>query len=139
MIHFAALKAVGESMAEPLKYYKVNVSGTCNLMQVMEEFDCQKIVFSSSSCVYGDPEYLPIDECHPTGKNCANPYGRSKYISEEIMKDVSKANGVRPCFIMPAKRTFFSIEALASGNARFRFSALKWSLILTDLNETLAN
>ena len=96
VIHFAALKAVGESMAEPLKYYKTNVTGTCNLMQVMEEFDCQKIVFSSSSCVYGDPEYLPIDEKHPTGKNCANPYGRSKYISEEIMKDVSKANGVRP-------------------------------------------
>jgi len=93
VIHFAALKAVGESMAEPLKYYKVNVSGTCNLMQVMEEFDCQKIVFSSSSCVYGDPEYLPIDEKHPTGKNCANPYGRSKYISEEIMKDVCKARG----------------------------------------------
>ena len=94
VIHFAALKAVGESMAEPLKYYKTNVTGTCNLMQVMEEFDCQKIVFSSSSCVYGDPEYLPIDEAHPAGKNCANPYGRSKYISEEIMKDVSKANGV---------------------------------------------
>jgi len=93
VIHFAALKAVGESMASPLKYYKVNVSGTCNLMQVMEEFDCQKIVFSSSSCVYGDPEYLPVDENHPTGKNCANPYGRSKYITEEIMKDISKANG----------------------------------------------
>ena len=60
----------------------------------MEEFDCQKIVFSSSSCVYGDPEYLPVDENHPTGKNCANPYGRSKYITEEIMKDISKANGV---------------------------------------------
>jgi len=93
VIHFAALKAVGESMSEPLKYYKTNVSGTCNLMEVMEEFDCQKIVFSSSSCVYGDPEYLPIDEKHPTGKNCANPYGRSKYISEEIMADICKANG----------------------------------------------
>ena len=67
----------------------------------MEEFDCQKIVFSSSSCVYGDPEYLPVDENHPTGKNCANPYGRSKYITEEIMKDISKANGVSSPFKSP--------------------------------------
>ena len=94
VIHFAALKAVGESCALPLKYYGNNVTGSSNLMEVMMEFGVKKIVFSSSATVYGDPEYLPLDENHPTGK-CTNPYGKTKFFMEEIMKDVCAANSVR--------------------------------------------
>ena len=85
VIHFAALKCVGESVALPLKYYQNNVTGTINLLQVMMEFNVKKIVFSSSATVYGQPQYLPIDETHPTG-NCTNPYGKSKLFTEEIFK-----------------------------------------------------
>ena len=63
-------------------------------MEVMMEFGVKKIVFSSSPTVYGDPEYLPVDEKHPTGK-CTNPYGKTKYFMEEIIKDVCAANNVR--------------------------------------------
>ena len=62
-------------------------------MEVMMEFGVKKIVFSSSATVYGDPEYLPVDEKHPTGK-CTNPYGKTKYFMEEIIKDVCAANNV---------------------------------------------
>ena len=85
MIHFAALKAVGESCALPLKYYGNNVTGSANLMEVMMEFGVTKIVFSSSATVYGQPQYLPVDEKHPTG-NCTNPYGKTKFFMEEIIK-----------------------------------------------------
>ena len=85
VIHFAALKCVGESVALPLKYYQNNVTGSINLLQVMTEFNVNKIIFSSSATVYGQPQYLPIDENHPTG-NCTNPYGKSKFFMEEIFK-----------------------------------------------------
>ena len=91
VIHFAALKAVGESCRLPLMYYGNNVTGSANLMEVMMDFGVKKIVFSSSATVYGDPEYLPVDEKHPTGK-CTNPYGKTKYFMEEIIKDVCSAN-----------------------------------------------
>lgn len=91
VIHFAALKAVGESVRLPLMYYGNNVTGSANLMEVMMEFGVKKMVFSSSATVYGNPEYLPVDEKHPTGK-CTNPYGKTKYFMEEIIKDVSAAN-----------------------------------------------
>ena len=91
VIHFAALKAVGESCRLPLMYYGNNVTGSANLMEVMMEHGVKKIVFSSSATVYGDPEYLPVDEKHPTGK-CTNPYGKTKYFMEEIIKDVCSAN-----------------------------------------------
>ena len=93
MIHFAALKAVGESCRLPLMYYGNNVTGSANLMEVMMEFGVKKIIFSSSATVYGDPDYLPIDEIHPTGK-CTNPYGKTKYFMEEIIKDQVAANPV---------------------------------------------
>ena len=89
MIHFAALKAVGESCALPLKYYGNNVTGSANLMEVMMEFGVNKIVFSSSATVYGQPQYLPVDEKHATG-NCTNPYGKTKYFMEEIIKVARK-------------------------------------------------
>ena len=85
VIHFAALKSVGESCKEPLRYYQTNVTGSLNLMEVMMEFNVKKIVYSSSATVYGQPQYLPIDENHPTG-NCTNPYGKSKLFMEEIFK-----------------------------------------------------
>ncbi len=93
VMHFAALKAVGESCAQPLRYYGNNVSGSSNLLEVMMECGVKKIVFSSSATVYGDPEYLPLDEEHPTGR-CTNPYGKTKFFMEEIMKDVCTANKV---------------------------------------------
>lgn len=88
VIHFAALKAVGESVRIPLDYYRNNVGGTMTLLQVMKDFDVRKLVFSSSATVYGQPQYLPLDEAHPTGQGCTNPYGRTKYFVEEILKDV---------------------------------------------------
>ena len=75
----------------PLKYYSVNVAGSIHLVEVMEEFKVKKIVFSSSATVFGEPEYLPIDEIHPTGK-CINPYGRTKYFFEEFLKDLNNSN-----------------------------------------------
>ena len=87
VIHFAGLKAVGESVAKPLKYYDNNVVGTIRLLEVMQEFDCKKIVFSSSATVYGNPESCPIDESFPVG-GTTNPYGTSKYMIERILEDL---------------------------------------------------
>lgn len=112
VIHFAALKAVGESCALPLKYYGNNVNGSSNLMEVMMELGIKKIVFSSSATVYGDPEYLPLDENHPTGK-CTNPYGKTKYFMEEIMKDVCAANDDWGCLLL---RYFNPVGAHPSGD-----------------------
>ncbi|WP_444920900.1 UDP-glucose 4-epimerase GalE [Microbulbifer sp. CnH-101-G] len=89
VIHFAGLKAVGESVSQPLRYYQNNVAGTLDLMDVMEEFDVKKIIFSSSATVYGDPETVPILEGFPTG--ATNPYGSSKLMVENIMKDICAA------------------------------------------------
>ncbi|XP_067141437.1 UDP-glucose 4-epimerase-like isoform X2 [Centruroides vittatus] len=91
VIHFAALKAVGESCRIPLDYYRNNVGGSVTLLEVMREFGVKRIIFSSSATVYGIPKYLPIDENHPVGLTCTNPYGRTKYFIEEIMKDVTKS------------------------------------------------
>ncbi|MFA6145279.1 MAG: UDP-glucose 4-epimerase GalE [Sulfurimonas sp.] len=86
VIHFAGLKAVGESVNEPLKYYDNNVNGTLVLLDVMKEYNCKKIVFSSSATVYGDPHTTPIQEDFPL--SATNPYGRSKLFIEEILRDV---------------------------------------------------
>ena len=90
VIHFAAFKAVGESVRLPLKYYENNISGTVSLLQIMEKHNVKKIIFSSSATVYGDPERLPLDE------NCrlstTNPYGSTKLMMEMIMQDLYKAD-----------------------------------------------
>ena len=91
VMHFAGLKAVGESVRIPLRYYRVNIDIALNLMEVMLEFGVKNIVFSSSATVYGTPQYLPIDEAHPTG-NCSNPYGKTKFFVDEILKDVYKSD-----------------------------------------------
>ncbi|XP_078093998.1 UDP-glucose 4-epimerase isoform X1 [Mustelus asterias] len=90
VIHFAGLKAVGESVEKPLLYYKVNLTGTIKLLETMRTHGVKDIVFSSSATVYGDPSYLPIDETHPVG-SCTNSYGKSKYFIEEMIKDVCHA------------------------------------------------
>ncbi len=87
VIHFAGLKAVGESCQIPLAYYENNVSGTVTLCQVMAEFDCKRLIFSSSATVYGGNNVAPYDEEMPTGA-VTNPYGRTKYVIEEILKDL---------------------------------------------------
>ncbi len=86
VIHFAGLKAVGESVGNPLKYYDNNVSGTVTLCSVMKENSCKSIIFSSSATVYGDPHSVPIKEDFPL--SATNPYGRSKLIIEEILRDI---------------------------------------------------
>ena len=90
VIHCAGLKAVGESVDIPLTYYHNNVTGTINLLQCMEKHNCRNIVFSSSATVYGNPQYQPLDEKHPVGIGITNPYGRSKYFIEEIIRDFAK-------------------------------------------------
>ena len=86
VIHFAGFKAVGESVAKPLKYYRNNLDSTITLLEVMNEFGVKKIVFSSSATVYGDPEELPIKETAKLG--VTNPYGATKLFIENILKDV---------------------------------------------------
>lgn len=87
VIHFAGLKAVGLSVEQPLEYYDNNVVGTLRLLEVMKEFSCKKIVFSSSATVYGDPATTPILENFPVGST-TNPYGTSKYMIERILEDL---------------------------------------------------
>ena len=90
VIHFVGLKAVGESVEKPLDYYDNNVNGTICLLKAMRETQIKTLIFSSSATVYGNPQYLPIDELHPT--NAVNPYGRTKLQIEEILKDVAEAD-----------------------------------------------
>jgi UDP-glucose 4-epimerase len=89
VMHFAGLKAVGESNQIPMKYYRYNVAGSLSLTEVMEEFNVWKLIFSSSATVYGDPVSVPIEEDFAT--SATNPYGRSKLIVEEILTDIAKA------------------------------------------------
>lgn len=91
VIHFAGLKAVGESIEKPLSYYDTNVSGSVALAEVMAEFDIQMLVFSSSATVYGDPASLPIREDFPVGAT-TNPYGRSKLMVEQIYTDLANSS-----------------------------------------------
>ncbi|MGM8888374.1 UDP-glucose 4-epimerase GalE, partial [Psychrobacter sp. 1U2] len=90
VIHFAGLKAVGESVAKPLKYYDNNVNGTITLLNVMAEYNVSNFIFSSSATVYGDPKTLPIDENSP--RSCTNPYGQSKLTVEYILEDLAVSN-----------------------------------------------
>lgn len=93
VVHFAAFAYVGESMVEPQKYYENNVSNTINLLSVMAEFGCNKIIFSSTCATYGNPYEIPITEMH--SQNPINPYGRSKLMVEQILADYGKAYGLK--------------------------------------------
>lgn len=110
VIHFAGLKAVGESVKKPLEYYKNNVVGTINLLEVMKEFNVNKMVFSSSATVYGAPKTVPITEDMPL--STTNPYGTTKLMIEQILKDTAYAN---PEFKVAILRYFNPIGAHESG------------------------
>ena len=111
VIHFAALKAVGESTEQPLRYYENNVGGSVTLLQEMERAGINNLVFSSSCTVYGEPKQVPIDENHPIGE-VSSPYGRTKSMMEEIIKDASAANSkLRPALL----RYFNPVGADKSG------------------------
>ena len=109
VIHFAGSKSVKESFDNPLKYYKNNVFGSINLLNVMDKYSCSKIIFSSSATVYGNPEYLPIDENHKVSPS--NPYGHSKLMVEKIIKDWSTTYNNKSCIL----RYFNPIGAHESG------------------------
>ena len=110
VIHFAGLKAVGESVANPLKYYEVNVGGSVSLLSAMSKAECNNIVFSSSATVYGKPKYLPYDEEHPT--NPVNPYGCTKLMIENIIHDWTKVDLKRKGTVL---RYFNPVGAHESG------------------------
>ena len=110
VVHFAGLKAVGESVSQPLRYYQNNVQGTLSLLQAMEQGGCRNIVFSSSATVYGDPASVPIDESFPT--STTNPYGQSKLIVEDILRDFHAAN---PAWGVSILRYFNPVGAHISG------------------------
>ena len=91
VIHFAGLKAVGESVAKPWEYYNNNITGTLVLVDVMKKFGCKNMIFSSSATVYGDPAFIPITEECPKGQ-CTNPYGWTKSMLEQVLTDIQKAD-----------------------------------------------
>ena len=89
VMHFAGLKAVAESVEKPLEYYENNIGGTVNLLKAMVKNGVKRLIFSSSATVYGDQGVAKLDESMETGKGITNPYGRTKYMIEEILKDVA--------------------------------------------------
>jgi UDP-glucose 4-epimerase len=110
VLHFAGLKAVGESVAMPLRYYANNVSGSVVLFEVMAEFSCKRLVFSSSATVYGDPESVPIKEDFPL--STTNPYGATKLMAENILRDVFASD---PDWSIALLRYFNPVGAHESG------------------------
>lgn len=111
VIHFAGLKAVGESVEKPLEYYENNMNATFVLLDVMRKNGCKNIIFSSSATVYGDPAIIPITEECPKG-HCTNPYGQTKSMLEEVLMDVQKAD---PEWNVVLLRYFNPIGAHQSG------------------------
>lgn len=111
VIHFAGLKAVGESVEKPLEYYENNMNATFVLLDVMRNNGCKNIIFSSSATVYGDPAIIPITEDCPKG-HCTNPYGQTKSMLEEVLMDVQKAD---PEWNVVLLRYFNPIGAHQSG------------------------
>jgi len=111
VIHFAALKAVGESTEYPLKYYHNNVTGSVILLDAMQRAGVKNLVFSSSCTVYGEPEKVPISENFPVG-SVSSPYGRTKYMMEEIIEDYAKSD---PAFCCAVLRYFNPVGAHPSG------------------------
>ena len=111
VIHFAGLKAVGESVVKPIEYYHNNITGTLVLLKLMKKYNCKRIVFSSSATVYGDPEIVPITEECKTG-GTTNPYGTTKLFIERILQDVYVADNE---FSIALLRYFNPIGAHESG------------------------
>jgi UDP-glucose 4-epimerase len=112
VIHFAGLKAVGESVAKPLQYYSNNIDSTLVLLDVMQKHNVKKIVFSSSATVYGNPEELPLTEESRTGVGITNPYGQTKFMIEQILRDLSIADSSMEITLL---RYFNPVGAHSSG------------------------
>lgn len=110
VIHFAGLKAVGESVEKPLEYYDNNVHGTLCLLRVMQKMQIKKLIFSSSATVYGAPQYLPLTEDHPL--RTTNPYGHTKLVIEEILRALYKSD---PSWSIVILRYFNPVGAHESG------------------------
>jgi UDP-glucose 4-epimerase len=110
VIHFAGLKAVGESVENPLAYYDNNVNGTVQLLEAMRACDVKTLVFSSSATVYGDPQRLPLDEGHPL--SATNPYGQTKLVIEDMLRDLYRSDAQWRISIL---RYFNPVGAHASG------------------------
>ena len=111
VIHFAGLKAVGESVREPLRYYRVNVGGSTTLFEAMARHDVRRVVFSSSATVYGDPDVVPVTEAMPV-KPPTNPYGWSKLMVEQVLTDVHTAD---PAWEVALLRYFNPVGAHPTG------------------------
>lgn len=112
VIHFAGLKAVGESVQKPLEYYRNNLDSTLSLLEAMRSHQVKKLVFSSSATVYGEPEVLPLVETSRTGVGITNPYGQTKFMIEQILRDVCVAD---PEFEVTLLRYFNPVGAHKSG------------------------
>lgn len=110
VIHFAGLKAVGESVVEPLRYYHTNVFGTLNLLEAMAVADIRRLVFSSSATVYGDPDTNPIQEHFP--RRAMNPYGQTKLAVEKMLEDLAASD---PAWRLACLRYFNPVGAHSSG------------------------
>jgi len=110
VIHFAGLKAVGESVAQPLTYYDNNVVGTVRLLEVMDVCGVKTLVFSSSATVYGDPQHLPLTENHPL--SATNPYGKTKLVIEDMLRDLYRSD---PSWRINILRYFNPVGAHVSG------------------------
>ena len=111
VIHFAGYKAVGESVRKPISYYRNNLDTTLTLLEVMKEYDCHNLIFSSSATVYGAPDEVPIKETAVVGR-CTNPYGWTKYMIEVILKDAAFAD---PDLSVVLLRYFNPVGAHESG------------------------
>lgn len=112
-IHFAGLKAVGESVAKPLKYYRNNIDSTLVLLELMQQYGVKKLIFSSSATVYGVPEELPLRETSHVGQNIPNPYGQTKYMIEQILRDFVASD---PSWSITALRYFNPVGAYETGS-----------------------
>lgn len=112
IIHFAGLKAVGESVAQPLRYYRNNIDSTLSLLEIAQKHSVKNLIFSSSATVYGTPESLPLTEDSRVGVGITNPYGQTKYMIEQILRDVAKAD---PSWSISILRYFNPVGAHKSG------------------------
>jgi len=112
VIHFAGLKAVGESVAKPIEYYDNNIMSTLTLIETMQKHDVKKLVFSSSATVYGTPSELPLSETSTVGIGITNPYGQTKFMIEQILRDLSIADN---SFEITTLRYFNPVGAHPSG------------------------
>ena len=112
VMHFAGLKAVGESVRQPLAYYRNNIDSTLSLLEAMDQHKVKKLIFSSSATVYGNPDVLPLRETSQAGLGIANPYGQTKYMIEQILSDLAASD---PSWQIIALRYFNPVGAHLSG------------------------